>query len=131
MELHQRRHSRAAGAPALLQFEWLSKTRGAQAFVGAAPEGLAGMAELGPLFPGWPGGAKPLLLRASFLVSPAIAAYKRRKARPGRKRAVPGTSWRSWFEPSPLDYLGPTRRKRGLDQRKTYQPPAAKTMTRA
>jgi hypothetical protein len=29
--LHQRHHSRAAGAPALLQFEWLSKTRGAQA----------------------------------------------------------------------------------------------------
>jgi hypothetical protein len=29
MELHQRHHSRAAGAPALLQFEWLSKTRGA------------------------------------------------------------------------------------------------------
>jgi hypothetical protein len=32
VELHQRRqHSLAAGAPALLQFEWLSNTRGAQA----------------------------------------------------------------------------------------------------
>jgi hypothetical protein len=29
-------------------------------------EGLAGMAELRPLFPGGAGGGKPLLLRASF-----------------------------------------------------------------
>jgi hypothetical protein len=65
---------------------------------------------------GGAGGTKPLLLYASFLVSPTTAAYKRRNARGRRKCAVPGTSWRSCFEPSPLDYLGPTRRKRGRDQ---------------
>ena len=36
-------------------------------------EGLAGMAELGPLFPGGAGGGKPLLLHASFFVFPTIA----------------------------------------------------------
>ena len=72
MELHQRRHLRATGAPALLQFEWLSKTRGA----GAAREGLAGMAELRALVPGGAGGGKPLLLHASFLVFKGIAARR-------------------------------------------------------
>jgi hypothetical protein len=67
--------------------------------------GMSGMAELRPLFPGGAGGAKPLLLRASFLVFPATAACKRRNVRPRRKCAVPGTSWRSCFEPSPLNYL--------------------------
>jgi hypothetical protein len=40
-----------AARGALLQFEWLSKTRGAQA-LGSYPEGLAGMAELRVLVPG-------------------------------------------------------------------------------
>ena len=43
---------------------------------GAAPEGLAGMAELSPLFPGGAGGGKPLLLHASFLVFKGIAARR-------------------------------------------------------
>jgi hypothetical protein len=101
-ELHQRRHSRAAGVPALLPFEWLSKTRGAQA---VAPQGLAGLAELGPLFQGGGRRSKAVAFYAPFLVFKGIAAYKRRNARPKRKCAVLGTSWRSCFEPSSLDYL--------------------------
>jgi hypothetical protein len=56
-ELHQRPH---AARGALLQFECLRK-RAVSRPSGAAPEGLTGMAELRPLFPGGPGGAKPLL----------------------------------------------------------------------
>jgi hypothetical protein len=45
--------------------ECLRKTRGAQAVRhcahGTVPEGLARMAKLAPLFPGGPGGGKPLL----------------------------------------------------------------------
>jgi hypothetical protein len=56
----------AARGAALLQFEWLSKTRGPRPSATVAEAGLAGMApELRPpLFPGGPegpGGAKPLL----------------------------------------------------------------------
>jgi hypothetical protein len=56
VELHQRPH---AARGALLRFERLSKTRGAQAF-GARPRGR-GAFGLAPLFPGGPGGTKPLL----------------------------------------------------------------------
>jgi hypothetical protein len=41
---------------------------------GAAPEDLTGMAELRRLFPRGPGGAKPLLPHAPFLVFKKIAA---------------------------------------------------------
>jgi hypothetical protein len=61
---------------------------------GTVPGGLAGMAELRVLVPGEAGRAKPLLLRASFLVFPTIAACKRRNARLKGKCAVPGISWR-------------------------------------
>ena len=57
MELHQRPH---AARGALLQFEWLSKTRGPRPSAAGA-EGLAEMDELRPLLPGGPGGANPLL----------------------------------------------------------------------
>ena len=59
-ELLQRPH---AARGVLLQFECLRKTRGVQAVRPSATvaEGLAGMAELGPLFPGGAGGTKPLL----------------------------------------------------------------------
>jgi hypothetical protein len=82
VELHQRDHSAAtahgwaAGAPALLQFECLTKKN---ARCPGLPEVLrkacpGWMAELRPLFPGGAGGAKPLLLRASFLVFKETAA---------------------------------------------------------
>ena len=37
--------------------------------------------------------------------SPTIVAYKRRNARDRKKCAVPCTSWRSCFEPPPLNCL--------------------------
>jgi hypothetical protein len=63
VELHQRRHSRAAGAPALLQFDWLSKTRGAQAF-GARPRGPGRDGRVRPIFPG--GGRRRSKARLRF-----------------------------------------------------------------
>jgi hypothetical protein len=56
-ELRQRPH---AARGALLPFDWLRK-RAVPWPLGAVPEGLAGMAELCRLFPGGPGGEKPLL----------------------------------------------------------------------
>jgi hypothetical protein len=57
---HQRPH---AARGALLQFEWLSKTRGAQAFRAWRGRLCAGWLSCyaRPLFPGGPGGTKPLL----------------------------------------------------------------------
>jgi hypothetical protein len=67
------------------------------------------MAELRRLFPG---GGRRRKHHAPFLVFPTIAACKRQNARPRRKCAVPGTSWRSCFElvasnHRPLIALGP------------------------
>ena len=59
VELHQRPQ---AARGALLQLEWLSKTRGARPGLrGLAPKAMRGVSGLGPLFPGGPGGTKPLL----------------------------------------------------------------------
>jgi hypothetical protein len=77
VELHQRRHSRAAGAAAaalLASIRAPKKKRAVPRHSGAPPEGLAGMAELRPLFPGGAGGAKLLLQHASFLVFMEITA---------------------------------------------------------
>jgi hypothetical protein len=79
VELHQRRHSRAAGASVLLPFDWLRKPRGrcpGRAGLPQKPEGLTGMAGIRRVFPGGPAKAKPLLHRASFLVSKRIAARR-------------------------------------------------------
>jgi hypothetical protein len=85
---------------------------------GPGPEGLAGMAELGPLLPGGgaPGGTKPLLLHAPFLV------FKKTAARlDGKETAAPWPSSnfmpqgggqavaRSYFETPALVYSDPTR----------------------
>jgi hypothetical protein len=58
-ELHQRPH---AARGVLLPFEYLCirKTRVSRPW-GTLPQGLAGVSELRPLFPGGPGGGKPLL----------------------------------------------------------------------
>jgi hypothetical protein len=68
-------------------------------------EGLAGMAELRVLVPGGGRRRKAVASSRVFFSFPSIAAYKRRNVRPRRKCAVPCTSWRSCFEPSPLNYL--------------------------
>jgi hypothetical protein len=73
VELHQRHHPRAAGAPALFFNSSALVKRAVPRPSGTVPGGLAGMAELAPLFPGGPGGGKPLLLHASFLVFPTTA----------------------------------------------------------
>jgi hypothetical protein len=70
---------------------------------GAAPEGLAGMAELRPQFPrgGWVGGgggAKHVLAFRRELIG--VQTTECTNARPRRKCAVPGTSWRSWVAAS-------------------------------
>jgi hypothetical protein len=59
VELHQRPH-KARGA--LLPFECLSKTRGGCPGLRALrPKDMRGVFGLAPLFPGGPGGTKPLL----------------------------------------------------------------------
>ena len=58
VELHQRPQ---AARGALLQFECLSKTRGAQAFRAWRGRLCAECIGLAPLFPGGAGGTKPLL----------------------------------------------------------------------
>jgi hypothetical protein len=90
-----------AARGALLQFYWRRKVRGAQAFQ-AWPGG-----------PGRDGRATSTVPERARTGRRCVLAFrreligvqKRRNARPKRKCAIPGTSWRSCSEPPPLDSL--------------------------
>jgi hypothetical protein len=78
VELCTSAHTRRVGG-ALLQFEWRSKTRRPRPSATVA-EGLAGIAVPHPLFPGGPGGTKPLLF-TTHRPRPNVQEKKRSCAR--------------------------------------------------